>query len=200
MIVTNNAGCNKASPVTTIQQYAAATAKITVEGSLNICNTGSVLLHVKMKSGYAYQWYLNNEVINGATDVTFSATAAGKYKYLATTENGCSEYSGKKTVTGCRLEDLADITKAVMNVYPNPADGIFYVDLQIPQRVSGDVVISLINCAGQTVYTENARVDDGLLHASILPGNVATTGTYLLRVVTDQEIFSGTVVIINGVN
>lgn len=198
VMVTNNAGCIKASPVTTIQQYAAATAKITVDGSLNICNTGSVLMNVKVKSGYAYQWYLNNAVIDGATDVTFTATAAGKYKYLAITENGCSEYSGKKTVTGCRLEDFSDRTEAVINVYPNPADGIFYVDLQIPQRVNGEVVISLFNSAGQTVYTEDATVDDGFLHASILPGTAITTGTYLLKLVADQVIFSGTVVIING--
>ncbi|MBX7108731.1 MAG: hypothetical protein K1X61_08810 [Chitinophagales bacterium] len=197
VMVTNNAGCTKASPVTTLQNYAGANAKITVTGDLNICSTGSVQLNAKVNAGYTYQWYLNNAVIAGATGESFTAAVAGKYKYLATTANGCSDFSGKKTVAGCRLDGVEATAIAGINIYPNPADGIFYADLQLPQQYEGAVSISVINYYGQTVYAAEATIKDGMLHQPILAHAVMPAGTYLIKVTADQILYIGSVVIID---
>lgn len=53
--------------------------RITASGNTNICSGQTVFLRAIQGTGYAYQWYLNGNPINGATAFEYGATQAGTY-------------------------------------------------------------------------------------------------------------------------
>ncbi len=57
----------------------AATATITPNGSVSVCQGASVTLQANTGTGLSYQWYLNNQAIAGATSGTLQAATAGNY-------------------------------------------------------------------------------------------------------------------------
>ena len=52
---------------------------ITSSGSTTICEGDSVILSTSHSSGYTYQWKRNNEVLNGETHSSYTATLPGDY-------------------------------------------------------------------------------------------------------------------------
>ncbi|MGB3074452.1 MAG: MopE-related protein [Chitinophagales bacterium] len=197
VIVTNGTGCTKLSPTSTIENFAGATAKITTVGKLNICEAGFVVLNAKVTAGYTYIWYKDDLVISGVTGTVYTAIIPGTYKYLATTQNGCTQLSGGKIVTGCKLENVDAENDVSMNVYPNPSDGSFHLDFQTDPSYVGEVTICMINAIGQKVYTENTEVVDGMLSKSISLKSDTPTGIYWLRIITDEVVFNRPVSIVN---
>jgi len=55
------------------------TATITPQGNTTFCQGGSVILNANFESNHNYQWYNNDQLINGATKNTFFANTEGKY-------------------------------------------------------------------------------------------------------------------------
>lgn len=107
-------------------------------------------------------WYQDGEVVDPA------ALAAGTYTVEAEDENGC-------TVTEevvVDLDGLEDIDPLAFNMFPNPTTGTFY--LQLPQ-VNEDVVLTIVDGVGRTVYSEQLAVVQG--NTEINLSSVAA-GTY----------------------
>jgi len=185
VIETDANGCSKTSAKTTIKNYT-VTVKITNSGSLNICNTGSVTLNAQVLSGYTYQWYDNDAPIPGATATSYIATAAGIYKYLATTPNGCTKFSSTKTVSGCKTAETDYASDEAMVLFPNPAHDEVTVDLSGDE---GDYEIEIMNMQGQILLTSQSSVESGnnsmTIRLSSLPA-----GMYLVREVsaTSQHV------------
>jgi uncharacterized protein YodC (DUF2158 family) len=73
--------------------YAACASVLTVSvgaaGPTTICSGGSVVLNstVSTSGSYQYQWYDNNGAISGATSASYTASSAGTY-YLVVTSQG----------------------------------------------------------------------------------------------------------------
>ncbi|MBL7765557.1 MAG: T9SS type A sorting domain-containing protein [Chitinophagaceae bacterium] len=104
-----------------------------------------------------YQWINcnGNTLIPGANGQTYTATANGSYAVIVT-ENGCSDTSACKTVTGIGVQDY--LTKYGFSIYPNPAkdeitisfnQSIADADIEI-LTVSGQVVSRLSSMSGKT--------------------------------------------------
>jgi len=169
-------GCSATSATTTIKNF---TVKVQISntGSLNICTTGSVTLNAQVQSGYTYQWYIGNATISGATGTTYVATAAGVYKYLATTPDGCTKYSATKTVTGCKLAEADAASGSSLTLYPNPAHDAATIELV---GDDGDYEIELLDLQGQLLMHQHIVVQDGSssirLDVSTLPA-----GLYLVK-------------------
>ncbi|WP_159453638.1 LamG-like jellyroll fold domain-containing protein [Ohtaekwangia koreensis] len=68
-----------------------------ITGSQQYCQGSSVALGAQPSSGYSYQWRLNGNVINGATQSTYSASAAGQYT-VTLTSGTCSYISTQHTL------------------------------------------------------------------------------------------------------
>jgi hypothetical protein len=62
------------------------------------CTGGSLLLNANTGSGLTYVWRKDGNSISGATASTYTATTAGSYT-LIVTSNGCSKTSAAKVVT-----------------------------------------------------------------------------------------------------
>ncbi len=90
------AGCYTTEDVT-VNPLPAAT--ITATGSTSICPGGNVVLNAPSVAGNTYQWKLGGSIIPGATDITYTATAAGSFTVKVTSAAGCSATSLATVVT-----------------------------------------------------------------------------------------------------
>lgn len=70
-------------------------------------------------SGYAIQWYFNNNSIAGATGITHVATQIGFYFHTVTDSNGCVNYSDTVQVTSVGFGETIAVYD--FSLYPNPA-------------------------------------------------------------------------------
>jgi len=90
--------CNVNSNTITVNVSASPPSTITSSGSTTICNGGSVSLNSTAVAGTTYQWSLDNVVIPGATQSSYSASAAGNYTCQTTNICGTAA-SNTLTVT-----------------------------------------------------------------------------------------------------
>jgi choice-of-anchor B domain-containing protein len=78
--------------------------------------------------GEAYQWYLDGEVISGATDPTFVPPQTGSYQVRVWDENGCETISEELFFTITSLKDKEQEAPHSLRVYPNPAGEHLFIE------------------------------------------------------------------------
>ena len=95
--ITNSFGCT-ASNATYIYLIAKTTPSVSASGNTAFCTGGNVQLNTY---GYnSYQWYVDGNIINGATNPSYNASTSGNYTVIGTTSDGCLSYaSSPVTVT-----------------------------------------------------------------------------------------------------
>lgn len=79
-------------------------------------------------SATTYQWYINGQLIVGATSQSYTPAADGIYVVRITDANGCVyRYSpGYHFTTQTGIENIS--SNAEPNIYPNPSTGMFSID------------------------------------------------------------------------
>jgi hypothetical protein len=169
-------GCSFNSNIAVLQNYPAATAAISISGSTNLCVNGVVLLKAKVKTGYSYEWYLNNAKITGATASTYSATVPGSYKYKATTSTGCTAFSKVKNIPSCKnVTDTSIVSGATLVSFPNPSGKKLTVRMEDGNGHSGKGLLQVTNSIGQVIAEKNCWIQEGLLvEEIILPDHIAS--------------------------
>jgi len=108
-----------------------------------VTQSGDLLIS---SSSSSYQWYLDGDVINGATDQTYLATQNGSYFVQITDSIGCSAVSDTVGIipTGVLAVDENNFT-----VLGNPTSDILVIEMKsIPKHGS----LYLRNSIGQMVY------------------------------------------------
>ncbi len=126
--------------------------------------------------GYAsYQWNTGSQGIPGATDSTYTPSSNGSYSVTVTDGNGCENTSAVQNLTGVGMDV---ITRPEILVYPNPSDGVVYI--QSPVRVD----VLLLGMDGRVLL----RVADA---RKVELGGYAA-GIYLLRILDAQGMVIGT--------
>ena len=94
--VTNAAGCQNTSTAVVLDILPLPQAQISAANT-SICSGQSTLLTATEVAGASYQWLLNGNPISGATNATFSASAAGAYSVQVTTN--CTNTSNVIQIT-----------------------------------------------------------------------------------------------------
>ncbi|MFZ4771494.1 MAG: T9SS type A sorting domain-containing protein, partial [Ferruginibacter sp.] len=84
--------------------------------------TGSVL---SSTSATAYQWYLNNAIIPGATSQNYTPLQNGNYQVIITNAGGCK--SALSAVYAITNTGIAMLQNQPFTVFPNPTDGIINI-------------------------------------------------------------------------
>ncbi len=72
-----------------------------------------------------YQWLLNGNIIDGATERYYDVRENGDYTVIVT-RNGCADTSALYRVENTSINDVSG-SKATFTVYPNPAWDMLYV-------------------------------------------------------------------------
>lgn len=123
------------------------------------------------------QWYLNNNAIMDATEVTYSATGAGIYKVQVKADNCLSVFSSDTPliVTG----DLKNVP-VLINVFPNPVEDYLMIS-GMPADVNECVIIDM---AGRSSILKLER-QDGIHRGDV---HNYRAGLYLTRVPSGNGI------------
>ncbi len=138
---------------------------------------------VAVETSYLYQWYLNDQLITGATNQRYTPDGAGVYHVILTdTRTGCSQKS-----------ELYDITVGVfdesmigMYIYPNPLSNELFIVNENGIEIK---YIRVYNIHGVEIYKQNDFVNSKVM----VDLSTYTSGTYLLEVATTDHVFRKTV-------
>jgi len=134
--IPNTAGCDSV-----------ITISLTVTNiDLSVAQSGSVL--TANQTNGAYQWLscADNSAIAGETGNTFTAQANGDYA-VEITFNGCMDTSSCTTVTSVGTFDIESTNK--VNVYPNPSQGVFSLEMT---EINSPVTVTVTDLSGKIVY------------------------------------------------
>ena len=190
-------GCEATSAFTMISRFDKPNAQINALGNLDICTTGAVDLLANEGTGLQYQWKKGNSLLDGATNMLYTATSKGTYRVIVTSADGCSKTSGGiKVTSSCKTELLlAKEVSSELLVYPNPADRFIMVELSVFDESSGSAVIELTDLLGRVVQSVKVPFSGNLLQYQLPLDAAIADGNYVLRVTTGNEVFVKQVVV-----
>ena len=122
---------------------------------------------VSLATSSSYQWFLNEQKIDGAVGRTYAYNGNEGVYRVVTYEGTCNRSSGLVTITG--MEENATQLK----IYPNPVDD----DLFIEFNSSYPAQATMTDLLGRTIIT---TVFDGSINIPVVH---LTNGIYLLKVI-----------------
>jgi hypothetical protein len=144
-------------------------------GDTLFANTGSA----------SYQWYLNGNVINGATDYFYVATQSGDYNLIATDSNGCEV----EAVIFNVIADLPSVMDlGLLTLFPNPVGDEVRFNIEsrwlpgVIFKTALQVDISIYNTLGEIVMTASLH-PDGYRDPNSDPIGIPTNSNSKLRTV-----------------
>lgn len=74
-----------------------------------------------------YQWYLNDTIINGATDSIYVANQTGNYTVAITDTNGCRVVSNAVNVVVSGITSFSN-QQSIISIHPNPASSQLFIE------------------------------------------------------------------------
>ncbi|MFY9311125.1 MAG: T9SS type A sorting domain-containing protein [Bacteroidia bacterium] len=123
------------------------------------------------------QWYLNGNIISGATGQTYTATQNGSYTVVVTVAGCSSAASTAVSVINAGIDQLAN--NSFFTIYPNPNEGNFNIDFRT--SVKATYTLELKNTLGQVVYKEMLNDFNGQYQKQI-DVNQFGKGLYMISV------------------
>lgn len=188
--VTDNHNCSKQSAGAVITVLNPPKAKVTIDGSLNICGLETVLLTANAGSGYTYQWMKNGLDIPGAILIAYLVTSPGDYKVKVYDANGCKENS-KVTTVKSECKEAADKglpgAEPLLTIYPNPAASVIHLQTEL----SGEnpvAYLEITNLLGEMVYEEEQTLNGNQFYTEVQLNSQFTNGVYIARVHCGAEV------------
>lgn len=132
----------------------------------------------------SYQWYLNGNLIPGATASSYTATQSGSYYVIVTSNNGCKDQSQSKAFTLVGVDDVSSSTS--VRIFPNPHNGVFTIQFPSNQH-NGRTTIEVRDISGKLVYQESLTASAPTVERTIDLTRLSS-GVYSLRIVSDATI------------
>ncbi len=116
---------------------------ITIGNSATLTATG----------GGTYEWNTDETALS----ITVTPVVTTTYTVTVTGANGCTDADEVVVTVSTGINDISD--NAYIKIYPNPANGVFY--LSIEGLNINDLSLSIFNIHGQLIYSERlAKVTD----------------------------------------
>ncbi|MEM1217370.1 MAG: choice-of-anchor B family protein [Bacteroidota bacterium] len=133
-------------------------------------------MDINSTEAVSYQWFLNGEQIEGATNINYTPSASGAYQVATLDENGCTALSDPIEVDLNRVLSLS--TGFAFQLWPNPTSN----ELEVRGLPNGqDAMFRVWGSNGQMVmagdWQEN-RIDVSTLQP----------GLYLLQIFMDGKL------------
>ena len=158
-----NGSCNATSSATTVTVNPNPTATITPQGIITICQNGFVALNASTGTGYTYEWYKDDNIINGSTTSYYKPNQSGSYT-VKVINGSCNATSSATTVT----------------VNPNPTAAINAAGVSTFCQ-GGSVVLNASTGSG---YTYEWYKNGNIINGSITSAYIANqSGSYTVKVI-----------------
>ena len=149
----------------------------TIGGAIGVCGGSSATISVNSPGAGTYAWSNagSGSSINTSTAATYTVT---------NTANGCtSPASNAVTIVNC--SELNENASSVFSVYPNPANDILNVELNVE-----NAVITLVSTEGKVIETRNASNAVETLNVKGL-----NAGVYFLNINANNNTYNQKVII-----
>ncbi len=105
----------------------------------------------------SYQWYLEGELIDGATSATYNWTTPGNYSVEIQQFEECPVMTSNQLLVFNGVDEMNN--ELNFTVYPNPSNGDF--NIAVNSTMSGNCRVNIIDAAGKIVHTENVVINSG---------------------------------------
>jgi glucose/arabinose dehydrogenase len=114
------------------------------------------------ESGQSYQWYLNGELIENATEQTYVIIESGAYSVQLINSDGCTVESEEQSVILSSVDEFENVHG--VSIANNPVDDVLEIRfnslttrglLLEVYSISGKLVRSSLVGEGQTIWTED---------------------------------------------
>jgi hypothetical protein len=125
------------------------------------------------------QWYLNDELLDGATSDTLKALEPGLYS-LKLTQGGCSRVLSHEILTEDGL-----FSNSLINIYPNPTQDKVFIKIK---SSNDNARATMVSAAGVLMETKSLAGENGIKEAEfdLLP---YANGIYNVRIVDGHKIY-----------
>jgi thiol-disulfide isomerase/thioredoxin len=181
--ITDANGCVVTNEYTVEEPTELAVELIEIQASSDSNPTGSV--SVNTSGGvepYTFAWYLDNELVS--TEEDLENVGPGSYELTVIDANGCENNSGPHVVElGVSVDE--HIYDFSMDVYPNPSNGLFYLEIS-DLKSSDKMQIELLDLTGkklsQTVLSGSTN------YMEKLDLITEASGVYFLKVVMSDQV------------
>jgi endonuclease I len=141
--------------------------------------------------GLSYQWYLNGEPVENATNSTLQISDNGNYSLAVQQFEQCPTIESTPiAVTDISVSET-ELENFTAVVYPNPAKGNF--NLSVSSVNNERVRFEILNSNGATVSTESKVVAPGTNVVEF--NNNLSAGVYYIRMITSEGVLVKTVVV-----
>ena len=121
-VVSVAGSCVYSTPPVTVTSLPAITPIVSMVGG-----------YLTTSSSYlTYQWYLNGNLITGATTYKFKPIGGGNYRVAVTNANGCTSVSNDYGIGGL---GIANELAGDFRIFPNPATSIVHISAPVDVRV-----------------------------------------------------------------
>lgn len=187
VVASNNYYCSDTSDLASLSALPNPSASIS-SLNLNLC-LGLVVLTASGNGGVTWQWYKNDVAIQGATNSLYIALEAGDYEVNVTkTNNGCSKLSSAVgVINSCKTTDSGELSKATLNIFPNPSKGIYHVALT--GLADPWIQFNLFDMTGRLLESKKQTIDQEIIQTEVdLSGHPA--GIYLLEVLSGDQVMT----------
>lgn len=158
---------------------------VIVNSTCGTCADGSINITVQGAGGLNYSWS------NGATTQDISGLLPGTYTVTMTSGGGCTLIETYTVLSDTSGVTIAEHNFELLNVFPNPSNGTFNVELGI--TTSGNFFIDVESMLGQKVYSESVSMNkSGTL---IIHLNNLERGIYLLTLSDEKDRYTKRIII-----
>ncbi|WP_158825159.1 S8 family serine peptidase [Mucilaginibacter lacusdianchii] len=138
------------------------------------------------------QWYLNGELLANATGQTLTPLQSGQYQLRNVLATGCTAIS--PVFTYIKANAVVNGSGNIgLSVFPVPAGTELNLSFLAP--VADNLTVSLINSAGQTVYSNARKAITAGNYTQIINVSNLAPGTYVLRLLLGQTVYTSKVII-----
>lgn len=139
-----------------------------------ITKSNDTLISSVDSTDFIYQWYVNDQPIQGANEPHFITYFSGDYSLTIVDSSGnCS------TTT-----NIITLNYPAINIFPNPSDGMFI--LAISNEGDKELQVEVFNVLGQVIYNSaNETITGNTLKEIDLRG--VALGTYYIRVIINNQ-------------
>jgi hypothetical protein len=188
VVYTNGFGCSAESEVAEIILNALPAVPIFNDDD----NMLGVVVPGTLPEDYALQWYYENTLLPGETELTYCMIQSGNYT-LEVTDNitGCTNVFSNDQVFNpaynCGVLGIEDLSQGSLKIYPNPFRENIYVQFSLNEK--SDFKITVIDLLGRRVELDS-RVEFGGAFNQSYAFSDWQAGVYLLEIdFGDERIY-----------